>query len=344
VNVIDCERHILIERLSDLAPHLDRSWRERMLAGEFALPPAGPHPGVQIEAAGVAVESPSEVAGRLGPSTERALLIASQPLASSGWLSHTMAAVFSAAVNDFTLEHWCAADPRFKLAVSVPSHDCSLAAREVRRVGGHPSVAAVCMSLVAVNMGQRHYHALYEAACELDLPVIVHPGGFEGSVVGPAALGGVGPRTPEESFSLLPQIAMANLASLVYDGVFQRFPALRVVFAGFGFAWAVPLLWRLDAEWRGLRVEVPWLTRSPSEVVAEHVRFVIDGASELVPAAWKLASMLPQSSLLYGSDAPFTVAPAAQRLGDTPDALRDLITTDNARETFPQLDVAAAIA
>jgi uncharacterized protein len=339
--VIDCERHVLIERLSDLAPHLDSTWRHRMLTGEFALPPAAPHPGVQIEATRTIVESPQQVADSLHPAVERALLSSSQALVSSGWLSHTMAAAFSAAVNDYLLERWTASDPRFRIAISVPPHDGELAAREIRRVGSHPSVAAVSMSLVAVNMGQRHYHPIYEAATELGMPVIVHPGGFEGSVVGPAVLGGVGPRTPEETFSLLPQVAMANLASLVYDGAFERFPELRVLFAGYGFAWAIPLLWRLDAEWRGLRVEVPWLTRAPSAVVGDHVRFVIDGAAELGAGAWRLAAMLPRHTLLYGSDAPFAQTVS---LEDAPEALRAEIAGANAAETFPRLGVAAAVA
>jgi uncharacterized protein len=344
VSLIDCERHVLVPSLADLACHLDRSWRHRMLAGEFALPPAGPHPGVQIEGARTEAESPEEVAAGIEPDVERVLLVPSQALVTSGWLNHTMAAVFSAAVNDHVLERWPQADPRFRVAIAVGSHDGELAAKEIRRVGGHPAVAAVCMSLVAVNMGQRHYHAIYEAATELGLPVIAHPGGFEGTVVGPAVLGGVGPRTPEENFALLPQIAMANVASLVYDGVFERFPQLQVVFAGFGFSWAVPLLWRTDAEWRGLRVEVPWLTRSPSEVVADHVRFAIDGASELNPGAWRLAEMLPPGSLLYGSDAPFVSTPAAQVLAGAPEELRAAIAAGNARATFSRLGATTAAA
>jgi len=344
VSLIDCERHVLVPSLDDLADHLDRSWRHRMLAGEFALPPAGPHPGVQIEGVRTEAESPEEVAAGIEPDVEHVLLVPSQALVTSGWLNHTMAAVFSAAVNDHVLERWPQADPRFRVAIAVGSHDGELAAKEIRRVGGHPAVAAVCMSLVAVNMGQRHYHAIYEAATELGLPVIVHPGGFEGTVVGPAVLGGVGPRTPEENFALLPQIAMANVASLVYDGVFERFPQLQVVFAGFGFSWAVPLLWRTDAEWRGLRVEVPWLTRSPSEVVADHVRFVIDGASELNPGAWRLAEMLPLGSLLYGSDAPFVSTPAAQALSGAPEELRAGIEAGNARTTFSRLGATTAAA
>ena len=47
-------------------------------------------------------------------------------------------------------------------------------------------------------------------------------------------------------------------------------------------------MWRLDANWLGLRSEVPWLDRRPSEILREHVRFttqpleLIDGNDELL--------------------------------------------------------------
>ena len=127
---------------------------------------------------------------------------------------------------------------------------------------------------------------------------------------------------------------MSNLSSLIFDGVFGRFPQTARDLRRLRLGWAPPLLWRADSEWRGLRVEVPWLTKPPSEYVADHVRFLVDGACELGPHAWSVGAMLPESSLLYGSDRPFADGDAARVLDGAPDRLRGLIAAENARQTL----------
>jgi hypothetical protein len=66
--IVDCERHALVERLEDLLPYLDETWVHRLTSGEFVLPPASPHPGVELE--GHAVDggaSAEAAASSLGP-------------------------------------------------------------------------------------------------------------------------------------------------------------------------------------------------------------------------------------------------------------------------------------
>jgi predicted TIM-barrel fold metal-dependent hydrolase len=344
--VVDCEHHVVVDALDDLLPYLPGSWGERLQMGEFAMPRTGPHPGVELEfrRAPAGAADPAAAAAALDPAVTHALLIPSQPLVTSGWLGHKMAAVFCAAINDHVVARWLPADPRFRFAVVVAAHDGELAAEEIRRVGTQPGAAAVCFSPIDTNLGQRHYHPIYAAAAELGLPVIVHPGGFEGNVVGPAELGGVGPRTPEDTYCLLPQVAMSGLSSLVFDGVFGRFPQLRVIFAGFGVAWAPPLLWRMDAEWRGLRIEVPWVTQPPSEVAAEHIRLIADGAVEHAePGTWALAGMLDERMLVWGSDVPFAGEAPTATLAAVPEALRERLASANALDTFGRLHTAVGV-
>jgi uncharacterized protein len=331
--VIDCERHVLLTSLDQVTEHLETAWVTRLNESEFRLPPPGPHAGVQVEGAPVVgATDPAEVAASLDPDDGEVVLVPAQGIVTSGWLNIATATTFVRGVNDHVVAEWLGADPRFRFAIVVAPHDPGQAAAEIRRLGEHPAAAAVAMPLMAINMGQVHYHPIYEAASELGLPVMVHPGGSEGNVVGPPVLGGVGPRTPEETFSLLPQVAQANLSSLLFDGIFSRFPELQVIFAGFGFAWAPPVLWRADTEWRGLRVEVPWVADPPSTYAADHVKLVVDAAAELHPEFSSVVAMLPEGMLLYGSDAPYDDQGVRGRLeAELPPESAERVLRDNAR-------------
>lgn len=331
--IVDFQLHPLIERIDDLAPYLDRAWVERFTTSEFRMPASSAHPGTNIEArrVGHSAYDPASMARELDSATALALLTPAQPLTTAGWLNHSMATRFCAAVNDNIIEQWLPADTRYRFAISVAPHDPIAAAAEIRRHGANPNAAAVSLALLDVNMGQEPYHPLYEAACEFGLPVVVNPSGFEGGTRGPSTLGGVGPRTPEEVYSILPQVAAANVGSLIFEGVFTQFPDLHVVFAGFGFDWAVSALWRLDLEWRSLRVEIPWVTRPPSEYAAHHLNLVVD-ASSGVPSqnTWALAEMLPRDVPLWGSDRPFDLAGGlAEVFQHAPAELRERILTTN---------------
>jgi predicted TIM-barrel fold metal-dependent hydrolase len=335
--VIDCEWHALVPSLETVVPYVDEAMGLRMLESEFVLPPAGPHPGVEIEGAPIdeAYFDPARVSQSIPASVEEVILVPSQSMTTSGWLDHELAATFVSAVNSFLIDVWLPADPRFRLAIGLSPHDGATSAREVERHAGNERVVAACMPLVAVNMGHPHYYPIYEALSSAGMPLIVHPAGSEGTVIGAAAIGGAGPRTPEETYALLPQVAAVNLASLIFDGVFDLHPNLRVVFAGFGFEWAPMYVWRAVQEWRGLRVAVPWVTRSPWDTLAASVRFVVDASSARHdPRASTIAAMLPESVLVYGSDGPYAADDPTEVLEGVPTALRERILRANAIETF----------
>jgi uncharacterized protein len=67
------------------------------------------------------------------------------------------------------------------------------------------------------------------------------------------------------------QSFQSQVISFIYEGVFERFPNLKMVLIEGGFAWLPPLTWRLDAHWKRLRRDVPHIKRLPSETVRDHI-------------------------------------------------------------------------
>lgn len=180
-------------------------------------------------------------------------------------------AALASAINEVLIEDWASSDPRFKVSILVSAVDPILAAKEIRRAGHRPGVIQVLMPLASqLPYGQRFYHPIYEAAEEMGLPVATHPGN-EGSGITGAPTGPGYPSRYLEWHSGLPTYGIAQLLSLITEGVFSKYKKLRFVLTEAGVAWIVPILWRLDKNWKGLRKTTPWLDRLPSEIARDHL-------------------------------------------------------------------------
>jgi uncharacterized protein len=222
----------------------------------------------------------------------------------------------------------------------VPAQDPAAAAAEIRRVAPDPRFASVLLVGGSERpYGEPRYLPIFEAAAEAGMPVAIHSGGEGMGLSGSS--GGAGlPSFYIEWHTLGSGCSiMAHLVSLICHGTFDRVPGLRVLMMEGGLAWLPGIMWRLDTNWRGLRAEVPWVTRRPSEVLREHIRFTTqplehtDGNDELL---WSMLEAVGAPDILcFASDHPhWDFDPPDQMLKRLPAAWRDKVMHANAAELF----------
>ena len=137
------------------------------------------------------------------------------------------------------------------------------------------------------------------------------------------------------------QAFQSQLGSLISEGAFAKFPGLKVVLIESGVTWLPGFLWRMSKFWRGVRAEVPWVDRSPAEIVRDHVRLTItpfDAPDDPDMVERMVDHLRSDDILLYASDFPHW-----QFDGETPcrpacrTALQRKILVDNPLATYPRL-------
>jgi predicted TIM-barrel fold metal-dependent hydrolase len=299
-------------RFATIASHMPDTWREWLRLGQdFEAGGKTELPESQYFLEGPALRAAadanpqaalSEYLERQGIS--RAIFNPGAAASVAGLASPLLAAEVAHAVNRWTLEEWLAADDRLSGSLLVSLADPAQAAQEIRDMASTERFAQVAVAYPPRLLADRRFYPVYAAAAEVGLPVMLQAGGdFSGSNGGITAVGH--PTTTFEAHLAWQYAAQPHLIGLITNGVFDRFPGLRVVFNGFGIAWLAPVAWRLDDEFQAGRIAVPEsLTRLPSEYLADHVRFTT-AALELPEPSDRLAELLAATGLdrllMFGS-------------------------------------------
>ncbi len=272
---IDCDLHNELDSVKDLYPYLSARWRAhietfglRSPAGadyprfmghrEDARPPSGRLSGSELAFMRSHFLDPMGVAfGILNPLT---------PAGKQQNLD--LDAALATAANDWQVAEWLDPEPRLRASIVIPLEDPPAAVREIRRRAADSRFVQVLFSgRPHEPMGRRKYWPIYEACAENGLHVASHAFGSFGQ----ATTGTGYPSFYIEEHVGPAQAMQANLLSMVAEGVFERFPTLRVISVENGFAWLPSLAWRMDGAWELLHDEVPHLTRPPSEYLRDHV-------------------------------------------------------------------------
>lgn len=175
-----------------------------------------------------------------------------------------MAAALVSAVNDYLRAEWLAHEPRLRGSILVSLEDPAQAVAEIERLGPDERFVQVVMPVMQeAPIARRIYWPVFEAAERHGLTIAVHAGSLYRHAPGVAGW----PSYQLEDY-VLQSMAFENLVlALLGEGVFGKFPKLNFVFLESGFAWLPTTMWRIDKTWRGVRQEVPWLDRPPTEIL-----------------------------------------------------------------------------
>jgi predicted TIM-barrel fold metal-dependent hydrolase len=249
-----------------------------------------------------------------------------------------LAAAFARALNDWLAAEWLDKDSRLRGSLVLPIQSVEGSVEEIERRSADPRFVQVLLLAMGEHpLGRPLYWPIYAAAERHGFAVGIHAG----SSYHHAVTGSGWPSYLLEDYAAQAVGFQTQLGSLICEGVFVKFPSLKVVFIESGVTWLPPYLWRLCKSWRGVRNEVPWVERSPEDYVRDHVRLTtqpFDGPPGSEHIARILAQLPSEDVLLFASDFPHwqfdgdAILPA----GLSPLLQRKMLI-DNPRATYPRL-------
>ena len=314
--IADCDIHPVRRKPDDFDPWLSARWREHLktFGGLRRLGmQAGPaFPKGQPDAARRDAMPPE--GGRAGSSLSfmqkqhldpnNVVFGVLNPLQSGqGVANPELCAALCYATNEWQVAEWTSKDSRLKASIVVPYEFPEACVAEIQRWAGHKDfVQVLVLSRTGEPLGNRRYWPIYQAAAEAGLPVAVHAFGYGG---GPITSTGW-PTHYIEEMAGHAQSCQAGLGSLVIEGVFERFPGLKIIMVESGFAWAPAFAWRLDKTWKALKAETPHLKQSPSEYLKQHVWWTTQPMEEPEPRTHVLDTIkwMGWDRLLFATDYP----------------------------------------
>lgn len=310
---IDCDMHPAVPSLKALMPYMSDHWRDTAIQrgihelDSISYPNNAPmtsRPDWRPEDGGKAGSDLDLMRGHILDPFKLSHAILNPLYGVQLIFSEDMANGFARALNDWTKHEWLDKDERLRASIIVPASNPEMAVEEINRCAADKRfVQVMLLSQDEMPAGRRHHWPIYEACVRHGLPIGFHAGSTYRHPVTPVGW----PTYHAEDYNAQ-AIGFHNLlTSLVCEGVFAKFPEIKVVLIESGVTWLPAHLWRLTKFWRGLRADIPWVDRPPSEIVRDHVRLTLQPVdAPLDPDALEriIEHMGSDEMLLFSTDYP----------------------------------------
>jgi predicted TIM-barrel fold metal-dependent hydrolase len=331
--IFDADMHVQ-EPASIWAEFLDPSFRDRVVVGtsEMPMPTADGKPLVRMNApsdtgrAGRREMRPTHLVDRYGDLARRGF---DAPALLEGmdvegvdvgalfpsyglyvpWADHLapeLATALAQAYNRWIVSLCADGNRRLVPVALAPLHDPAAICREIRRAVTHDGVKAVMLRPNPVHgrvVSHPDHDRFYGEITDLDIPVILH----EGTNAVVAATGGDRfDNWCARHAASHPLEQMLALESLIFDGVLERHPGLRLGLFESGTGWLRWWLHRLDDHWEFLRDQVPQAKRPPSEYFGRQCTISTETDD---PFVRETVNAMGTDHVVWASDFPHPEAP-----------------------------------
>lgn len=290
--IIDCDIHPALRSQKDLHPYLSAVWRKHL--DTYGLRYCGPFTGATAYPRATPALSRRDAWPPDGGPPGSSLSFMREQFLDACNVEYGMLHLLSVvgmqernldfsnavcrAINDWQFHEWTQKEKRLKASIMLPGEDAAASVKEIERWAGVSDFAQISLACRTIEpLGRRRYWPIYEAAVKHKLPIALHLSGENGHPV--AGGGGWGSYYQEVHHSgSFPHRSLAT--SLIFEGVFDRFPELKVVLVEGGFAWVPSWQWRMDRHWERMRDEIPHVKRPPSEYVRQNLWFTTQPIDE----------------------------------------------------------------
>lgn len=216
------------------------------------------------------------------------------------------------AYNDWLYDTYLRVSPRFKGMGLIPLQEPDEAVSELRRIVQEQGMCGAMLPATGLSepLGAKRYWPVYEEAERLGCCLAIHGGAHGGIGLDylnvHAGVHGLG-----HPFGIL-----VSFASIIFNGIFDKFPGVRIAFLEAGVAWLPMAMERFHASYSTHIAHDPrgeLLQLRPGEKVSGYIRRHIQEGRIYVgmegdePLLGQAVRMVGNSPFLYSSDFPHEV-------------------------------------